>query len=157
MRKVITTPKEAYDYLRSLINSAPIYASLINPNDSWWAEQDTKYKKAIHYLNGIRLFNIRQPLTVLLSAFNQFNPDEFVSLTRYLYILSIRYNVICHLSPSEQESMYNQIAIKISNKEYKRASNVKNGEEFKRLYPDDNVFFNAFEFHRMPSRQTAKN
>lgn len=156
MRKVITTPKEAYDYLRSLINSAPIYASLINPNDSWWAEQDTKYKKAIHYLNGIRLFNIRQPLTVLLSAFNQFNPDEFVSLTRYLYVLSIRYNVICHLSPSEQESMYNQIAIKISNKEYKRASNVKNGEEFKRLYPDDNVFFNAFEFHRMPSRQTAK-
>ncbi|HDO1618277.1 TPA: HNH endonuclease, partial [Salmonella enterica subsp. enterica serovar Typhimurium] len=61
-----------------------------------------------------------------------------------------------HLSPSEQESMYNQIANKISNKEYKRASHVKNGEEFKRLYPDDNTFFNAFEFHRMPSRQTAK-
>ncbi|WP_445374622.1 HNH endonuclease family protein [Photorhabdus tasmaniensis] len=48
------------------------------------------------------------------------------------------------------------VLIKISNEEYKRASHVKNGDEFKRLYPDDNTFFNAFEFHRMPSRQTAK-
>ncbi|WP_119020300.1 DUF262 domain-containing protein [Salmonella enterica] len=156
MRRVITSPENAYNYLRSLINSAPIYASLINPNDSWWDEQNVEYKKATHYLNGIRLFNIKQPLTILLAAFNLFSPNEFVSLSRYLYILSIRYNVICHLSPSEQESMYNQIANKVSNKEYKRASHVKNGEEFKRLYPDDNTFFNAFEFHRMPSRQTAK-
>ncbi len=156
MRKVITPPKEAYDYLRSLINSAPIYASLISPNDLWWAEQDVKYKGAIHYLSGIRLFNIKQPLTILLAAFNTFTPEEFVNLSRYLYILSIRYNVICHLSPSEKETIYNQIAIKVSNREYKRASHVKHGDEFKRLYPDDNVFFNAFEFHRMPSRQTAK-
>ena len=58
--------------------------------------------------------------------------------------------------PSEQESLYNQIAIKVSRKEYKRASHIKNSEEFKRLYPNDSTFFNAFEFHRMPSKQTAK-
>lgn len=156
MRKSITTPTEAYGYLRSLIDSAPIYASLINPNDAWWAEQDVRYKDALHYLSGIRLFNIKQPLTILLTAFNKFSPEEFVKLTHYLYVLSIRYNVICHFSPSEQESVYNQISIKISNAEYTRASHVKNGEEFKKLYPDDNTFFNAFEFHRMPSRQTAK-
>jgi len=156
MRKAITTPKEAYSYLKSLINSAPIYASLINPNDAWWADQDVKYKEAMHFLAGIRLFNIKQPLTILLAAFNKFTPEEFVRLARSLYVLSIRYNVICHLSPSEQESAYNQIAIKVSNQEYKRSSHVKNGEEFKRLYPDDNAFFNSFEFHRMPSRQTAK-
>ncbi|HDZ1340627.1 HNH endonuclease family protein, partial [Klebsiella pneumoniae] len=66
------------------------------------------------------------------------------------------YNIICHLSPSEQENIYNQIANKVYNREFLRASHVKNSEEFKRLYPDDNAFFNAFEFHRMPSRQTAK-
>ncbi|WP_168385873.1 DUF262 domain-containing protein [Erwinia amylovora] len=156
MRKVLTTPEEAYKYIKSLIDFSPIYASLINPNDAWWADQDEKYKGALHFLSGIRLFNIKQPLTILLAAFNRFSPEEFVNLARYLYVLSIRYNIICHLSPSEQESVYNQIAMKISNEEYIRASHVKNGDEYKRLYPDDNTFFNAFEFHRMPSRQTAK-
>lgn len=156
MRKILTTPEEAYQYLKSLIDFAPLYASLINPNDAWWGDQDVKYKEALHYLGAIRLFNIKQPLTIFLAAFNTFTPDEFVKLVRYMYVLSIRYNIICHLSPSEQESVYNQIAIKISTREYQRASHVKNGEEFRRLYPDDNAFFNAFEFHRMPSRQTAR-
>ncbi|WP_017686444.1 DUF262 domain-containing protein [Vibrio cholerae] len=156
MRKVVQKPEEAYHYLRSLIDFAPIYASLINPSDSWWGQQDDKYKEALQYLVGIRLFNIKQPLTILLPAFKKFTPEEFVKTVRYLYVLSIRYNVICHLSPSEQESVYNQIAIKVSNGEYQRASHIKNSEDFKRLYPDDNAFFNAFEFHRMPSRQTAK-
>lgn len=156
MRRAVTAPSEAYAYLKDLIKYAPVYASLINPSDSWWAEQPPKYKDALHYLVGIRLFNIKQPLAVLLPAFTNFTPEEFVKTVKYLYVLSIRYNVICHLSPSEQESLYNQIAIKVSNKEYKRASHIKNAEEFQRLYPDDNAFFNAFEFHRMPSRQTAK-
>lgn len=156
MRRVVTTSPEAYAYLRELIEYAPIYASLINPSDSWWAGQPQEYKCALKFLVGIRLFNIKQPLAVLLPAFKYFTPEEFVKTVKYLYVLSIRYNVICHLSPSEQESLYNQIAIKVSRKEYKRASHIKNSEEFKRLYPNDNTFFNAFEFHRMPSKQTAK-
>ncbi|EQA6241835.1 DUF262 domain-containing protein [Enterobacter ludwigii] len=156
MRKILTKPEEAYQYLKSLIDYSPIYASLINPNDAWWGDQDVKYRNVLHYLNGIRLFNIKQPLTIFLAAFGNFSPEEFVKLVRYIYILSIRYNIICHLSPSEQENIYNQIANKVYNREFLRASHVKNSEEFKRLYPDDNTFFNAFEFHRMPSRQTAK-
>ncbi|EKO3552157.1 DUF262 domain-containing HNH endonuclease family protein [Vibrio fluvialis] len=156
MRRVVTTPPQAYAYLKELIEYAPIYASLINPSDAWWAEQPQEYRESLKYLIGIRLFNIKQPLAVLLPAFKHFTPEEFVKTVKYLYVLSIRYNVICHLSPSEQESLYNQIAVKISGKEYKRASHIKNSEEFKRLYPNDDTFFNAFEFHRMPSRQTAK-
>lgn len=156
MRKSVVEPAQAYSYLKDLIHFAPIYASLVTPADSWWGEQDQEFKSGIPYLIGIRLFNIKQPLTILLTAFKNFTPQEFVKTLKYLYVLSIRYNVICHLSPSEQESLYNQIAIKVSNNEYKRASHIKNGEEFRRLYPDDNSFFNAFEFHRMPSRQTPK-
>lgn len=156
MRKILTKPEEAYQYLKSLIDYSPIYASLINPNDAWWGDQDVKYRNVLHYLIGIRLFNIKQPLTIFLAAFGNFSPEEFVKLVKYIYVLSIRYNIICHLSPSEQENIYNQIANKVYNREFLRASHVKNSEEFKRLYPDDNTFFNAFEFHRMPSRQTAK-
>jgi hypothetical protein len=46
--------------------------------------------------------------------------------------------------------------MKVSKGDFTRASHIKNCDEFNRLYPDDNSFFNAFEFHRMPSRQTAK-
>ncbi|WP_445374621.1 DUF262 domain-containing protein [Photorhabdus tasmaniensis] len=53
MRKVVTTPEEAYKYIKSLIDFSPIYASLINPNDAWWADQDVKYKEALHFLSGI--------------------------------------------------------------------------------------------------------
>jgi hypothetical protein len=156
LRRVVNEPTTAYEYLKSLISFAPIYASLINPADSWWSEQDVKYREALNCLVGIRLFNIKQPLTILLTAFTKYTPEEFVKTVQYLYVLSIRYNVICHLSPSEQENIYNQIAMKVSNNEFKRASHIKNSDEYKRLYPDDNTFYNAFEYHRMPSRQTAK-
>lgn len=68
MRRVVTTPAEAYAYLRELIDYAPIYASLINPSDSWWAEQAQEYRDSLKFLVGIRLFNIKQPLAVLLPS-----------------------------------------------------------------------------------------
>lgn len=87
MRKILTKPEEAYQYLKSLIDYSPIYASLINPNDAWWGDQDVKYRNVLHYLNGIRLFNIKQPLTIFLAAFGNFSPEEFVKLVKYIYII----------------------------------------------------------------------
>jgi hypothetical protein len=156
VRKLADTPEKAYSYLRSLGEYAPVYASLLNPEDDWWGNQEIAYREVKKYLEGFALFNIKQPFTILMSAFHRFPSDEFVKLAKYLYVLSIRYNVICHFSPNEQETAYNQIAIKIHNKDYTRASHVKNSEAFKKLYPKDNAFFNAFEFHKMPSRRSEK-
>ena len=46
--------------------------------------------------------------------------------------------------------------MKIHVGDYKRASHIKNGDEYKKLYPDDKTFSNAFEFHKMPSRNLLK-
>lgn len=156
VRKLADAPEKAYIYLRSLGDYAPIYASLLNPEDEWWASQDQDYRSAKKYLEGFDLFNIKQPFTILMSAFFKFTSDEFIKLVKYLYVLSIRYNVICHFSPNEQESAYNQLAIKIHKEEFTRASHIKNSELFKKLYPSDEAFFNAFEFHKMPSRRSEK-
>ncbi|MEI7841000.1 MAG: DUF262 domain-containing HNH endonuclease family protein [Methylococcaceae bacterium] len=156
VRKLANTPEKAYAYLRSLSKYAPVYASLLNPHDEWWANQGVAYREVKKYLEGFELFNIKQPFTIFMAAFYDFSPEEFVNLTRYFYILTMRYNVICHYSPNEQESTYNKLAIKIYSKECTRASHVKNSEIFRKLYPDDNAFFNAFEFHKMPSRQSSK-
>lgn len=157
VRQLTDIPENAHIYLQSLTEYAPIYASLLNPYDEWWTNQeDVGYRKVTRYLEAFSLFNIKQPFTILMIAFTKFRADEFIKLTKYLYILSIRYNVICHHSPKEQERLYNQIAIKIFNEEYTRASHIKNSEEFKKLYPDDKTFINVFEFHKMPSRQSSK-
>ncbi len=156
IRRLAASPETAYQYLDSLHEYAPVYVSLGNPDDEWWSNQNELYREAKQYLQTLRLFNIKQPFTILMTAFFAFTPEEFVKLCQYLMVLSIRHNVICHLSPSEQEKKYNQIAIKIHEKAFKRASHVKNSDLFKKLYPDDQTFFNAFEFHKIPSRQTPK-
>lgn len=156
VRKLAATPEKAYAYLRSLSKYAPVYASFLNPYDEWWVNQDVTYRNVRRYLEGFELFNIKQPFTILMAAFYQFSADEFITLCKYLYILAIRYNVICHFSPNEQESAYNQLAIKIHANELVRASHVKNNALFRKLYPSDDVFFNAFEFHKMPSKRSAK-
>lgn len=156
IRKMADTPKNAYKYLESLSNYAPIYASLLNPDDEWWSEQKDIYLEARHYLDGFRLFNIKQPFTILMAAFTNFTGIEFIKTLKYIFFLSIRYNIICRFSPNEQDRFYNQIAIKVFNKEFKRASHIKNSEEFQRLYPNDIIFKNAFEFYKMPSRRSSK-
>jgi len=156
VRGLADTPQKAYAYLQSLTDYAPVYASLLNPHDEWWANEAETYRPAKKYLEGFGLFNIKQPFTILMAAFKKLSGEEFVKLVRYLYVLSIRYNVICHHSPNEQEKLYNHIAMKVFRGEYARAGHVKNGEEFKKLYPEDDAFFNAFEFHKMPSRRSSK-
>jgi len=156
IRTLSNTPKTAYEYLHSLSKYAPLYASLSKPDDEWWLNQDDHYREAKPYLQTLALFNIKQPFTILMTAFFNFSPQEFVKLCRYIAVLSIRYNVVCHHPPNEQEQKYNEIAIKIHQATLKRASHVKNSESFKSLYPDDKTFFNAFEFLKMPSRNKPK-
>src|SRR5690606_31887150 len=102
IRKLASTPENAYQYIRSLSKYAPVFASLLNPHDDWWSNQDVVYRKSKIYLEAFDLFGIRQPLTILMAAFYQFSAEEFVTLCKYMYVLAIRYNVICHLSTNEQ-------------------------------------------------------
>ena len=46
--------------------------------------------------------------------------------------------------------------MKVFQGRYLRASHIKNGDEYRKLYPSDDTFFNVFEFHKMPSRQSSK-
>jgi hypothetical protein len=156
IRRLVNTSKKAYQYLESLTKYAPIYAALLNHNDELWANKTEIHRKIKNYLEGLNLFNLKQPFSILMVAFIQFSSNEFIKLVKYIYILSIRYNVICNFSPHEQEKLYSQIAVKIFNGEYVRASHVKNGAEFRKLYPTNEEFFNAFEFHKIPSRQYSK-
>jgi hypothetical protein len=160
IRKTVTGPKVACDYLDSLTKYAPLYSSLLNPHETWWNTPNFLASNNINdlrrYLDGFKLFGIKQPFTILMAAFYKFNTDEFIKLVKYLYILAIRYNIVCNLSPNEQEKQYNKIAVLISSDKYTRASHVKNGVEFKELYPSDENFRVSFEYKKMLSRKSSK-
>lgn len=150
------TPKIALDYLNSLKEFATIYSALLNPYDEWWRKQEGDYKEAMHYLEGLKLFGIKQPFQILMASFKKFEAKEFILTLKYIYVLSVRYNIICHNSPNEQENKYNKIAIDVFKENHKRASHIKNCHEFKSLYPDDRELKSVFEFFKMSSRKSAR-
>lgn len=156
VRQQYGTPRQAYNYLNTLTEAAPLYASLSAPLDEWWRRDNGAYQGAVHFLVALKLFGIRQPYPLLMAAFQNFSAEEFIKTLKYIYILSVRYNVICNYSPNEQEMRYNQIALDISNGNFSRASHVKNSPAFRNLYPDDATFKNAFEYYKMPSRRSSK-
>lgn len=156
IRSTYQTPQEASTYLRDLSEAAPIFSALSNPHDEWWQNNNGLYGEAVHYLDGLDLFGIKQPWVVLLVAYQKFTAEEFVKVLHYIYILSVRYNVIGYRSPNEQENAYSKIAQKISRDEFQRASHVKNSEEFRNLYPQDIEFQSSFAFQKMPSRRSSK-
>ena len=77
VRKIANSPEKAYNYLNSLSQYAPVYASLLNPHDDWWANQDVIYREVKKYLEGFELFNIKQPFTIVMAAFYSFSADVF--------------------------------------------------------------------------------
>ncbi len=157
VKQIVSTPPTASRYLESLKDYAPVYAALLRPNDEWWKGWGNFRKEIVHYLEGLKLFQIKQPFSALMAAsLDKFTEEEFIKTLKYLYILSVRYNVICRFSPNEQEKAYNKIAMKIFSGDLSRASHIKNSEEFRHLYPDDQAFRNAFEFYKMPSRRSSK-
>ena len=157
VRQIHTTPEQAHGYLRALTEAVPVYVSLSKPHDEWWQREDGQYREAVHFLEGLKLFGIRQPYMILMATFlRDFSPDEFIKTLKYLYVLSIRYNVICSFSPGEQEKRYNDIAVKIAEGQFQRASHIKNSPDYQALYPADEAFKNAFEYCKMPSRRSSR-
>jgi hypothetical protein len=154
VRNQHTTAAQAYSYLTELTRMAPTYASLFSPHEEWWVRRDN-YRDATQYLEGLNLFGIRQPFSVLMMAYDKFTPEEFVKSLRYMHTLSLRY-LVCGLSPNEQEKRYSNMAIQISKGNFSRASHIKNSQDFKYLYPSDEMFVNAFKVWKMPSRQSSK-
>ncbi|WP_228015132.1 HNH endonuclease family protein [Synechocystis salina] len=91
------------------------------------------------------MFSVRQPLAMLLACHHRFfesDRDVFTRITKAIAIISFRYNVICNLQSHDQERLYNDIAVKISNQTYVTYQQVLTA--LQAVYPDDDQFKNAF-------------
>lgn len=139
IRKQIASRDVAFELLRDLDHAASIYAALRDAQDpSWNSEEKTALAQLI-------MFNVRQPLAMLLACHARFHDTERAQLTRIMKavaVISFRYNVICNLQAHDQERLYNDIAWKVFSGIYARPSEVL--VALRAIYPDDLHFKAAF-------------
>jgi uncharacterized protein with ParB-like and HNH nuclease domain len=93
IKRKIRNRSEAFALIRDLDRFAGIYAALRDPYDELWSQDEREH------LKNLQLFNVRQPLAVLLASYSCFAQQDrpaFHRILRAINILSFRYNVICN-------------------------------------------------------------
>ena len=150
IRRQINNKENAFKLLRQLGISASIYAALRNPFDSFWHSEEQEL------LNQLAMFNVRQPLAILMAGYQKFGEnkrDTFTKILKLITVISFRYNVICNFPTPDQEKSYNTVAQKISNNSLATEREII--EALNTIYPNDNIFKNNFrekEFKTSNSR-----
>lgn len=136
IRQNIRDKQAVFELIRGLEEDLDYYMALSSPELSDWSIEDKKLAEKL------KLFRIRQPFSLLLSARRNFTSQEFSELLRAVVVISFRYNIIGNNSPNEQERIYNQIAEHIHKKEFSQLSQV--WHSLKAIYIDDEQFKTDF-------------
>ena len=139
IRDAICDRAKAFELIRDMDRNARVYAALRNPEDASWTAEERDG------LSQLQMFNVRQPMALLLTAFDRFaenNRRGFIRLLRAIAAVSFRYNVICSRQSNEQEVVYNNIAVELSSR---RINDVAAAiARLRHVYPDDQEFRAAF-------------
>jgi hypothetical protein len=139
IRRRITTREAAFQLLRELDHHSAIYAALRDPGDPMWRPEERRC------LEQLLMFNVRQPLAMLLACHDRYFDVErssFSGILRAVAVISFRYNVICGMPTHDQERLYNEIAWKISDGTFAEYRQVLNA--LAAVYPEDGRFKGAF-------------
>ena len=145
IRKNINNKSEVFNLIRDLEKFSDIYVALQNPHDELWKGRPEISK----LLNELKIFGVKQPFSLLLSAYFNLGNEDFIKVLKAVSIISFRYNIIGGLNPNEQEKNYNTTALNIlKNKKF-----IKN--DLKEVYPSDDNF--ETEFSNVSFKNTSRN
>jgi len=152
IKSEVNNREGAFQYLQSLQESVDVYAALHNADDELWITEE--YRNARKSVRLLNLFNIKQPFSMLISAYKKLSADRFCRLLKSIETVSVRYNVIGGKQANVQEKIYNNIAIKLHNSELQNNNAINNA--LKDTYPNDEDFKEDFRIKSMRTLQTAK-
>lgn len=142
----------AFTYLKSMQESVGIYAALHNADDEFWISEE--YRNARQSVRLLNLFNIKQPFSMLISAYKNLTSDRFCRLLKSIETVSVRYNIIGSRQANIQDKIYNNIAIKVHNGELSNINSINNA--LKNSYPNDEDFKEDFRVKSMRTLQSPK-
>ena len=155
LKKDVAAADKVIAYIKDIARYAPVYNALQNPGDAFWKDYDYgRYNACTDDLEVLGLYNIKTPLSLLMASYYKYSPVEFNQVVKWITVISIRYNVICDKASSDQEKIYNNLAMEV-NAGSCSFSELK-AELKKRLYPDDEEFKYEFSTKRMPGQQSSK-
>lgn len=135
IRAQVRDRESAFGLIRQLVDCARIYAAIRDPNDGLWNDTERSH------LGNLKLYNVRQHYPLVLAAYRKWAETQranFTAVLRSIDILSFRYNVICNFQTNEQERVYSQIAVRLSEGQIQTVEAVK--QALASLYPDDEIF-----------------
>ena len=152
MRSAISDRASVFQLIRDMDRHARVYSALRSPEDDSWTAEERES------LAQLQMFNVRQPLALLLAAFEQFEERDRAGFGRFLQaiaVVSFRYNVICGRQSNEQEVVYNQIARELAAGEIVSAKAAI--ARLRPVYPEDAEFRAAFADKALRTTSTRNN
>lgn len=141
----ISSKKDTFELIRDLEESTDIYIAIQDPGSELWGDKPDIIKA----LKELKLFQIKQTNSLLMSAYKNLDINSFTKLVKTCSVISFRYNIIGGLNPNEQEDVYNRIANSISE------NKTINLTDFQSVYVSDINFENDFKTKQF--KRTSKN
>lgn len=136
IRSKVNTREQAFSLLREMEEDMDTYLSLTQPEASHWPPELKEHALTL------RMFNVRQPLPLLMAARRTLTDTDMATLLRACVVISFRYNVIANLQAHEQERVYGSVAERISSKALQGLSAILTA--LKTIYIGDSAFKAAF-------------
>ena len=136
IRNNIRDRAAVFALLRGMEEDLDTYLSLSSPDISDWSLEDKRL------VNILKLFRVRQPFSLLLSAKREFDRENFTKLLSAIMVISFRYNTIGTYSPAELERAYNNVVEHINKKKITNANQALG--LLKSVYIDDQRFSRDF-------------
>jgi uncharacterized protein with ParB-like and HNH nuclease domain len=135
IKREISTPQLAFDFLNSLENISQFYTAFNNPNDEIWDKEEGSHLKVLELLNVTTCYSL------MIAAIMNFDRKEMKTLLRELAVITLRYN-LSELNPNEAERVFSKVANEIANKTITTAKEATLA--LKAIYVQDKNFEQAF-------------
>lgn len=135
IKREISSPQLAFDFLNDLENMSQFYTAFNNPSDDIWNKEESIQLKVLEMLGVTTCYSL------MLAAINHMDRKELKILLRELAVITFRYNII-GLNPNEAERLFSKVANEITNKSITTAKDATLA--LKALYVSDKNFVQSF-------------
>lgn len=150
VRESVKEGQQAFELLDKLENYGSLFIALGNSNDEFW--RDTPEHRS--YIYELELFRVKQAYPTLFAAYERFSAENFSRLLKLVCVLSFRYTVVSSLNPNDLETLYNRVAISITNGEITNPRQVF--DNLRSVYVSDEKFLQDFSLLSISTKGQKK-
>jgi Protein of unknown function DUF262/Protein of unknown function (DUF1524) len=148
IRSQVKTREHVFGLLAGMERDVETYVSLAKPESSAWP------REMVDSIKLLKLFGVRQPFALLLTARRILSDPEFATLLRCIVNISFRFNVIGNYHTSESETAYNTEIGRIRSGAHTTVREILFG--LKDIYPTDAQFKELFRETKIDTKKAPK-